>query len=176
MLTVAEETLRQLAAEHGKQVSTHLYGQEINAETCAICKADLLLKGEGEAADNRTEGETKGRAEAAREILRTRGVACSGDLFAGIPDGVPGSAVVAAALACDSERDFHARLRATSGSEPDQLYHAGFLVQSLVESVAAAIGQHVSRVRFCSGIPVSARTRPRRARRGAAGGRRSRRW
>ena len=52
MLTVAEETLQQLAGEHGKQVSTHLYGQEINAETYAICKADLLLKGEGEAADN----------------------------------------------------------------------------------------------------------------------------
>ena len=52
MLTVAEETLRQLAAEHGKDVSTHLYGQEINAETYAICKADLLLKGEGAAADN----------------------------------------------------------------------------------------------------------------------------
>ncbi len=52
MLTVAEETLRELAAERGKRVSTHLYGQEINAETYAICKADLLLKGEGEAADN----------------------------------------------------------------------------------------------------------------------------
>jgi type I restriction enzyme M protein len=52
MLTVAEETLTQLAGEHGKQVSTHLYGQEINAETYAICKADLLLHGEGEAADN----------------------------------------------------------------------------------------------------------------------------
>ena len=52
MLTVAEDTLQQLAAEHGKDVSTHLYGQEINAETYAICKADLLLKGEGEAADN----------------------------------------------------------------------------------------------------------------------------
>ena len=52
MLTVAEETLRQLAAEHGKDVSTHLFGQEINAETYAICTADLLLKGEGEAADN----------------------------------------------------------------------------------------------------------------------------
>ena len=35
-----------------KQVATHLYGQDINAETYAICKADLLLKGEGEAADN----------------------------------------------------------------------------------------------------------------------------
>ncbi|MGE5597927.1 MAG: type I restriction-modification system subunit M [Bacteroidota bacterium] len=52
MLTVAEETLQQLATEHGKQVSTHLYGQEINAETYAICKADMLLKGEGDAADN----------------------------------------------------------------------------------------------------------------------------
>jgi type I restriction enzyme M protein len=52
MLTVAEETLQQLASEHGKEVATHLYGQEINAETYAICKADLLLKGEGDAADN----------------------------------------------------------------------------------------------------------------------------
>ncbi|MDE0528098.1 MAG: class I SAM-dependent DNA methyltransferase [Truepera sp.] len=52
MLTVAEETLQRLAGERGKAVSTHLYGQEINAETYAICKADLLLKGEGEGADN----------------------------------------------------------------------------------------------------------------------------
>jgi type I restriction enzyme M protein len=52
MLTVAEETLQELAKEHRKQVATHLYGQEINSETYAIAKADLLLKGEGEAADN----------------------------------------------------------------------------------------------------------------------------
>ena len=52
MLTVAEETLQGIAREHGKEVATHLYGQEINAETYAICKADLLLKGEGDAADN----------------------------------------------------------------------------------------------------------------------------
>ncbi|MGE3151564.1 MAG: N-6 DNA methylase [Nitrospiraceae bacterium] len=52
MLTVAEDTLQQLAADHKKKVATHLYGQEINAETYAIAKADLLLKGEGEAADN----------------------------------------------------------------------------------------------------------------------------
>lgn len=52
MLTVADETLDQLAKDHGKEVATHLYGQEINAETYAICKADLLLKGEGEEADN----------------------------------------------------------------------------------------------------------------------------
>src|SRR5207302_9589944 len=52
MLTVAEQTLQELAREHGKEVAIHLYGQEINAETYAIAKADLLLKGEGEAADN----------------------------------------------------------------------------------------------------------------------------
>ncbi len=52
MLTVAEDTLEQLAKDHGKEVATHLYGQEINAETYAICKADLMLKGEGDAADN----------------------------------------------------------------------------------------------------------------------------
>ncbi|MFN8705590.1 MAG: class I SAM-dependent DNA methyltransferase, partial [Planctomyces sp.] len=52
MLTVAEETLQQIAQAHGKQVATHLYGQEINGETYAICKADLLLKGDGDAADN----------------------------------------------------------------------------------------------------------------------------
>ncbi|HLF96486.1 MAG TPA: class I SAM-dependent DNA methyltransferase [Methylococcaceae bacterium] len=47
MLTVAEGELYRLAEEHGKQVSIHLYGQEINPETYAICKADLLIKGEG---------------------------------------------------------------------------------------------------------------------------------
>ena len=52
MLTVAEDVLQELARERGKEVSTHLFGQEINAETYAICKADLLLKGDGEAADN----------------------------------------------------------------------------------------------------------------------------
>ena len=52
MLTVAEKTLQELADKCGKTISTHLYGQEINAETYAICKADLLLKGEGDAADN----------------------------------------------------------------------------------------------------------------------------
>lgn len=52
MLTVAEQTLRDLGVEHGKEVATHLFGQEINSETYAICKADLLLSGEGQNADN----------------------------------------------------------------------------------------------------------------------------
>jgi type I restriction enzyme M protein len=52
MLTVAEETLKRLAIAHSKDVVTHLYGQEINPETYAICKADMLLKGEGESVDH----------------------------------------------------------------------------------------------------------------------------
>jgi type I restriction enzyme M protein len=52
MLTVAEETLIKLATERGQQITTHLYGQEINPETYAICKADMLLKGEGDNADH----------------------------------------------------------------------------------------------------------------------------
>ena len=52
MLTVAERTLGDIAEAKELNVSTHMYGQEINSETYAICKADLLLKGERGADDN----------------------------------------------------------------------------------------------------------------------------
>ena len=58
MLTVAEDTLAQLARDQGKKVSIHLYGQEVNPETYAISKADLILKGEGAEADNIQYGST----------------------------------------------------------------------------------------------------------------------
>ena len=58
MLTVAEDTLLQLAKEHGKEVAIHLYGQESQPETYAILKADLLLKGEGAEAENMKFGST----------------------------------------------------------------------------------------------------------------------
>ena len=58
MLTVAEETLMQLAGERGKEASVHLYGQEVNPETYAISKADLILKGEGDEAANIRYGST----------------------------------------------------------------------------------------------------------------------
>ncbi len=47
MLTVAEETLHAIAQKRGLQIDCRLYGQEINPETYAVCKADMLLKGEG---------------------------------------------------------------------------------------------------------------------------------
>lgn len=52
MLTVAQERLMQLAEETGKNVSIHLFGQEINPETYAIAKADLLLKGDGDQSEH----------------------------------------------------------------------------------------------------------------------------
>ena len=52
MLTVAEETLMAIAAKRNQQITTLLYGQEINPETYAVCKADMLIKGEGESADH----------------------------------------------------------------------------------------------------------------------------
>lgn len=58
MLTVAQERLLTLAARRGKKVSIHLFGQEINPETYAICKADMLLKGEGEQAEHISYGST----------------------------------------------------------------------------------------------------------------------
>jgi type I restriction enzyme M protein len=52
MLTVGEETLTAIGAKRGQQIKCLLYGQEINPETYAVCKADMLLKGEGESADH----------------------------------------------------------------------------------------------------------------------------
>ena len=56
MLTVAEETLAGIGANRGQQVKCLLYGQEINPETYAFCKADMLLNGEGESADHIVDG------------------------------------------------------------------------------------------------------------------------
>jgi len=58
MLTVAEARLAELAKRYGKDVSIHLFGQEVQPETYAISKADLLLKGEGAEAENMKYGST----------------------------------------------------------------------------------------------------------------------
>ena len=58
MLTVAEDTLLELAKKRGKDVSIHLYGQEVNPEIYSITRADLLLKGQGEEAENMKFGST----------------------------------------------------------------------------------------------------------------------
>lgn len=52
MCTVAVERLENLAKNKGKNITTHIYGQEINPETYAIAKADMLLKGQGKDSDH----------------------------------------------------------------------------------------------------------------------------
>ena len=94
----------------------HSLRDQSRTEGRAEGRAEGLAEGR---AEGLAEGEAKGRAEGlakmAREFLRARGVPCSEDLSAGIPDGVPDRVVAAVALACGSERDFHARLRAHVG-------------------------------------------------------------
>ena len=67
------------------------------------------LRGESRE-EGRKEGLEEGLAEAVREILRLRGVEFS-EGFPGARPELPKRLVLAAALACDSERDFHARIR-----------------------------------------------------------------
>ena len=52
MLTVAEQRIKEIAAETKKKVSIHLYGQENADETYAIAKSDMLVKGEGRQTNN----------------------------------------------------------------------------------------------------------------------------
>ena len=58
MLTVAQERLLTLAHRRGKEVAIHLFGQEVQPETYAICTADMLLKGDGEEAEHIMYGST----------------------------------------------------------------------------------------------------------------------
>ncbi len=52
MLTVAEGEMDKIAADRGKTFSVHLYGQEVNAETYAICVSDMLMQGVSNVTDN----------------------------------------------------------------------------------------------------------------------------
>ena len=58
MLTLAQERMLSIAKEQNKKFSISIYGQEIQPETYAISKADLLLQGEGSSASNITFGST----------------------------------------------------------------------------------------------------------------------
>jgi type I restriction enzyme M protein len=58
MLTVAQDRLLTLAHRRNKDVAIHLFGQEVQPETFAICTADMLLKGDGEEAGHIMYGST----------------------------------------------------------------------------------------------------------------------
>lgn len=59
MLTVGREYLQELA--HRPDMKVYLYGQELNEKTYAICKSDLLMKGEDQNLDDQLfQGDTLG--------------------------------------------------------------------------------------------------------------------
>ena len=66
---------------------------------------------------SRMEGRAEGRAGMARAILSSRGIGVSEDFPADVPGFAesPDAVVVAAASACDSERDFRVRIVRTPG-------------------------------------------------------------
>ena len=68
-------------------------------------------------AEGERKGRMEGRVEMVREMLRSRGITVSETFPANIPGFAESSraAVVAAALGCDSEHDFHVRIALGSG-------------------------------------------------------------
>ncbi|MHB1453350.1 MAG: type I restriction-modification system subunit M [Saccharofermentanales bacterium] len=67
MLTVGEDHIKLLAARRHKNVSIKLFGQENADETYAIARADMLVKGEGDQANNIRFGSTISDDKFARE-------------------------------------------------------------------------------------------------------------
>ena len=45
ILTIAQEEIERIAKEQGRQVKTSIFGQELQADTYATCKADLMISG-----------------------------------------------------------------------------------------------------------------------------------
>lgn len=59
MLTIGKEYLQELSGRHDMKV--YLYGQELNEKTYAICKSDLLMKGDDQKLDEQIfQGDTLG--------------------------------------------------------------------------------------------------------------------
>ena len=45
ILSIAQDRIKELSEQHNKRWTTELYGQELQPDTFAICKADLMLSG-----------------------------------------------------------------------------------------------------------------------------------
>jgi len=58
ILTVAEKRMLSIAEDYGKKVSIYLFGQELQPETYAIARSDMMIKGEGAQAERIAYGST----------------------------------------------------------------------------------------------------------------------
>lgn len=114
-----------------EEIHTAMNEQERSEETCAVLERVGMALGarEGTGPDDdpllrsqRRQGYERGRAEGraegltgmVRQTLLSRGIEVSDGLFAGLLAGYTEDAIVTAALACESEADFLARLRQRS--------------------------------------------------------------
>ena len=71
MLTVCKEYLEELSGRPDMKV--YLYGQELNEKTYAICKSDLLMKGDNQNLDEQLfQGDTLGNDRLIRKMLLDR--------------------------------------------------------------------------------------------------------
>ena len=101
-----EELGRRLGARDGTGPDDDSLMRSLRSQS----RAEGLAEGERK---GRAEGEARGQARMVRRMLLSRGI----EVSEGFPSNVPGfdespeAAIVAAALACDSEQDFHARIR-----------------------------------------------------------------
>ena len=62
ILSIAEQRIREVARERGKLVKINLYGQEMQPETYATCKADLLLSTPG-TGEEETDGKKRKKSD-----------------------------------------------------------------------------------------------------------------
>lgn len=46
ILTIAQQRMEEIAAERGKKININIFGQELQPETYATCKADLMISGD----------------------------------------------------------------------------------------------------------------------------------
>ena len=123
---ILERLGRRLGAREGTGPDDDALMRSLRGQSRAEGLAEGLVEGEhkGRAKGlaegrrkGRAEGRMEGRAEMVREMLRSRGIAVSESFPADVPGFAesPRAAVVAAALGCDGERDFHARIASGSG-------------------------------------------------------------
>ena len=120
---ILERLGRRLGAREGTgpdddALMRSLRGQS-RAEGLAEGKMEGLAEGRRKGrAEGLRKGREEGQAEMVREMLRSRSIAVSEAFPANVPGFAESSraAVVAAALGCGSERDFHARIASGSGS------------------------------------------------------------
>ena len=105
---------RRLGERDGTGPDDHPFLRSFQDESRAEGHAEGLAEGRMKGrTEGLAEGRTEGRAKTVRELLRLRGIRVS----EGFPANAPGFAeapeevAVSAGLACDSEEDFHARIR-----------------------------------------------------------------